>query len=120
MANVSPVVPQGNELVQAVKVAYASGSALAVNSSIASCEYLDFREFNKLAILGPSALASVTVLAAVTATGTYSIVNSVGTSGVVPIAVTKWHGFDPNQVGPLGFLKFLASAATTIQVQVKT
>lgn len=112
----SPNVPSGPKKAVMVSVSYAA------NTSIASCDVLDFRNYKHLAVRPGVGMTGVTVWAAASSTlAGFNRVNDFGTSGSVAVSATQWITLDPNKLAPYSYLQIQAGATTgTIMLMAST
>ena len=112
----SPNVPNGPKKAVMVTVAYAA------NTSIASCDVLDFRNYKHLAVLPTVGMTGVTVWAAAQSTlGGFARVNDLGVTGSIAASATQWISIDPAKIGAYSYLQIQAGATTgTIKLMAST
>lgn len=103
----SPNVPGGPRKAVMVSVSYAA------NTSIASCDVLDFRGFRNLAVLPTDGMTGVTIWAAgSTAVAGFKRVNDLGVTGSIAVSATQWVSIDPAKIGAYSYLMIQAGATT--------
>ncbi len=113
---ISPNVPNAPKKAVMVSVSYAA------NTSIASCDVLDFRGFKNLAVLPAVGMTGVTLWAAGSSTlAGFARVNDLGTSGSVAVSATQWIAIDPAKIGQYSYLQIQAGATTgTVSLMAST
>ena len=105
----------------AIKHRVGVGSAIAVHDSlIASCDVADIGDYTQIGVKPSANITTLTFHAAETAGGTYVLIDSIGTAGVVTVVASKWNTLDPAKIGPYRFIKALGNVAGTIVIIGKT
>ena len=84
-------------------------TSIAVSSTLSECDYLDISGFRTLAIKPPASVTAITVYASETATGTFVIVDSLGSSGVITVVASKWNVIDPTKIAPFSYVQLLSN-----------
>lgn len=110
MATVILAPPSGSDAASATKRNFRTGTA-AIHATLGSADVLDVREIKELAIKPPASVTAVDVYGCETASGTFVLIDSIGTNGVVSVVASKWNTFDVAKLGPYGFLKFVSTGA---------
>lgn len=110
MATVAINPTAGSTGAETIKRRYGTAS-IAVNSALGSCDILDARDYSELAIQPPAGVTAVAVYAAESATGTFVLVDNIGTNGSVTLPASKWTTLDTTKIGPFGYLKFVSTGA---------
>lgn len=112
MATVTINPPLGSDGAAPIKRRYGVGSASVQTSGIADCDAIDVRDYRDIAVKPPAAVTALTVYTAETADGTYVLVDSIGTNGVVTVVASKWNTLDTAKIGPFGFIKLLPTGGS--------
>lgn len=120
MATKTITPPSGSQGAEAVKPRYGTTDAVAVNTTLGSCDVLDVREFRDIAVKPSASITSLVVYAAETASGTFVIVETIGTNGSVTVVASRWNVLDITKIAPFGFLKFVPNTNGTVEVVGKT
>ncbi len=84
-------------------------TGINVSSTLSECDYLDISGFRTLAIKPPASVTAITVYASETPTGTYVIVDSLGTSGAITVVASKWNVIDPTKIAPFSYVQLLSN-----------
>lgn len=115
---VSP--PTGASGADAVKRRCGVASGAVAHTVLATCDVIDIQEYSQVAVKPTGVITTLAVYASATADGTFVLVDSIGTAGVVTVVTSKWNVLDPTKIGPFGFIKLLADAVGTVDVLGKT
>lgn len=98
-----------------------TATGIFVSSTLSECDYLDISGFRTLAVKPPASVTAITVYASETANGTYVIVDSLGSSGVITVVASKWNVIDPTKIAPFSFVQLLSNqTVATASVQAST
>lgn len=111
MATVLLNPPSGSDGATATKRRYGVGSA-SLAALLADCDAIDIREYRDVAVKPPAAVTSLAVYASETASGTYVLVDNIGTAGAVTVTASKWNVLDTAKIAPFGFIKLLPTGGT--------
>ena len=112
--------PTGSDGASPTKKRYATQSITCHASDLAECDSLDVRDYESLAVKPPASATTITVHASETASGTYVLVDNIGTNGVITCPASKWTTLDVTKIAPFGFLKFFTSTGGAMGVVGKT
>lgn len=109
MATVVMNPPTGADSASATK-RRGSVASLAIHTSLGSCDVLNMSGITDIAVKPPAGVTAVTVYAAETADGTFVLVDTAGTNGVIAVVASKWNVLAG--LAPFAFIKLLATGAT--------
>lgn len=112
--------PNGSSGADAIKRRYGTAADVVVDTTLATCEPVDVRDYRELAVKPSASITSLGVYAAETADGAFVLVDNIGTNGAVTVVASKWNTLDTAKIGPYGFLKFVPNTNGTVQVVGKT
>lgn len=121
---------QGNQIPGGDTVSYSMGldttgtaRTLTTSATQGNCDMLDIRGVHALAIKPVSsgaAITTVTFYACDTSTGTFVLINDLGTAGVVTLPDSKWTVVDWTKLAPHRFIQMQADQTGTIIVMGKS
>jgi hypothetical protein len=118
-ANVTINAASGSDGAQATKRRYGTCLAAVVDTTLDNCDIVDVRDYASIAVKPSAGITSLTVYSSDIASGTFVIVDSLGTAGAVTVTASKWNVIDLTKL-PFGFLKFVPNSNGTIDVVGKT
>ncbi len=84
-------------------------TSIAVSSTLSECDIVDISGFRSLAIKPPASVTQITVYASETIGGTFVIIDSLGTSGVITTVASKWNVIDTAKSAPFSYVQFLSN-----------
>lgn len=119
MATVKPSPPAGDNSTHAPH-RYGVVSGVVVNTTLASCDILDVREYTEIAIKPSASITGLSVYAALATGDTFVLVDSIGTNGAVTVVAAKWNVLDVTKIKPFGYLRFVPNTNGTLEVVAKT
>lgn len=114
----------GNQIPGGDMVSYScldgNGAAftLSIDSTQTNCDVVDVRGIRYLAIKPSASVTQVSFYACDTSTGTFVLVDNIGTNGVVSITASKWTTFDWTKIAPLRFIQMKSDQAGATAVVV--
>lgn len=112
--------PNGSQSADVIKRRYGTAAAVTVNTTLADCDPVDIRDYKDIAVKPSASITSLVVYASETESGTYVIVETIGTNGSVTVVAARWNVLDITKIGPFGFLKFVPNTNGTVEVVAKT
>lgn len=101
--------PANSDGATAQKRRYGAQSVTTHTADLGECDSLDIRDYESIAVKPPATATTITVHASETAAGTYVLVDSIGTNGVITLPASKWTALDVTKIAPFGFLKFFSN-----------
>ena len=97
------------------------GTSVIINSTQSECDYLDITGWRFLSVKPSASVTSITFYASETPTGTYSLVNSLGTNGVVTVVASVWNSIDYTKLAVHRYIQMKSDqSAATASVAVST
>lgn len=84
---------------------------LAVDSTQTNDDVLDLRGVRTLAVKPSASVTTLTCYGCDTNNGTFVLIDSLGTNGVVTVVASKWNVFDPTKIGPIHFIQMKSDQA---------
>lgn len=89
-------------------------TGVIVNSTQSEDDKLDFTGFRSLAVKPSASVTSLTFYGSETIDGTYVLITSLGTAGVVTVTASVWNVIDATKTAPFCFIQMKSdqSAAT--------
>lgn len=112
--------PTGSQGAEATKRRYGTLAGVVVDTTLGNCDSVDIREFRDIGLKPSASITSLSIYAAETASGTYVLVDSIGTNGAVTVVAAKWNTLDTTKIGPYGFIKMVPNTNGTVEVVGKT
>jgi len=93
-------------------VKYYTGTTLvAVNATQGSCDVLDIRAIKFLSVKPPALVDTLTFYGSETSTGTFVLINDLGTAGVVNVTASVWNIIDYTKLSPHRFIQMKSHGA---------
>jgi len=114
------LVPVNSPGAETIKRRYGTVLGAVVNTTLGSCDEIDIRDYQAIAAKPSAGITSLSVYASDAAAGTYVLVDSIGTNGVVTVVASKWNVFDITKIHPFGFIKLVPNTNGTVDVVGKT
>jgi len=115
-----PVAPANSPGAEVVKRRYGSVTGVVVDTTLANCDVINLSEFAFVAVKPSASITSLTVYTSDSASGTFVICDSFGSSGVVTVVASKYNVLDTAKTPPLGFMKLVPNTNGTVDVIAKT
>lgn len=112
--------PSGSQGAESVKPRYGTIDAVAVNTTLGSCDVVDIRDWRDIAVKPSASITSLVVYASETVSGTFVIVETIGTNGSVTVVASRWNVLDVTKIAPFGFIKLVPNTNGTVEVVAKT
>lgn len=78
---------------------------IAVSSTQTESDFLDFTGYRFMAVKPPASVTSLTFYGSETIGGTYVLIDSLGTNGVVTVTASVWNVIDGTKIAPFSFIQ---------------
>jgi hypothetical protein len=94
---------------------------ITINSTQSECDLFDFTGYRTMAIKPSASVTTITFYGSETSTGTYVLIDSLGTNGVVTVVASKWNVIDATKIAPFSYLQMKSDqAAATASILAST
>ena len=97
-------------------------TGIIINSTQSECDMLDISGYRFFAVKPSASVGTLTFYGSETSSGTYVLIDSIGTNGVVTIAnATRWVALDGTKLMPFSYIQMKSDqAAATASVCAST
>jgi hypothetical protein len=87
-------------------------TSVAVHTTQSSCDVLDVRGIRYMQVKPPAGVTSLTFYGSETETGTFVLIDSLGTNGVVTTTASVWNLIDHTKLAAHSWIQMKSAGAT--------
>lgn len=97
----------------------ASITGITVDTTLGNCDVLDIRGVRSLSVKPSAGITGLTFYGCDTSTGTFTIINDVGSSGALTVVASVWTVVTATAIAPHLFIRMVPNTNGTVVVVAK-
>lgn len=121
MANAAKSFSAGTSPLSKASPKKGVATGIVVNSNQANVDSLDITGYRFFAVKPSANVTTLTFYGSETLTGTYVLINDLGSSGIVTLPASKWTVVDGTKIAPHSYIQMVSDqASATVSVCAST